>query len=69
MRRLGLTGGKVIALIEPNDARKPTLLAVMARLQKPSAGTVAVDGIDVHRADSSTIACKLAVLRFVSPNR
>lgn len=50
-------------LIGPNGAGKSTLLGLIARLLRPSAGHVRVDGIDVFRAASDAVARKLAILR------
>ncbi|GAB4065084.1 ATP-binding cassette domain-containing protein [Ancylobacter sonchi] len=50
-------------LIGPNGAGKSTLLGLIARLLRPSAGHVRVDGLDVFRAASDAVARKLAILR------
>lgn len=58
-----LPKGRVTSIIGPNGAGKSTLLAVLARLAAPTAGSVTVDGIDVHTASSRDVARTLAVLR------
>lgn len=55
--------GGVTALVGPNGAGKSTLLSVMARLLKPSEGTVTIDGLDVTTTPSDELAKKLAILR------
>ncbi|MDX2376093.1 ATP-binding cassette domain-containing protein [Microbacterium sp. LRZ72] len=53
----------VTALIGPNGAGKSTLFGLVGRLIHPDAGSVRVDGMDVAKADSGTLARTLAVLR------
>lgn len=55
--------GGITALIGPNGAGKSTLLTIMGRLLAPTAGSVLVDGVDVHAARSSQVALMLAILR------
>lgn len=43
----GLEQGAVTALVGPNGAGKTTLLRCLAGLERPYAGTIAVDGVDV----------------------
>ncbi|MCA1908806.1 MAG: ABC transporter ATP-binding protein [Magnetospirillum sp.] len=42
-----LPAGSVTALVGPNGAGKTTLLRCLAGLERPLAGTVAIDGVDV----------------------
>lgn len=55
--------GGITSIIGPNGAGKSTLLGVMARLQRPTAGRVLLDGDDVHHTASKKIARKLGVMR------
>jgi ABC-type multidrug transport system ATPase subunit len=47
---LSVAAGEIVGLLGPNGAGKTTLLKMMCGLLEPSAGTIAVGGIDV-RAD------------------
>lgn len=60
---LSLPRGGLTAIIGPNGAGKSTLLSVMGRLQKPDAGTVTLEGLDLTRAPGREVAKKLALLR------
>lgn len=53
----------VTSLVGPNGAGKSTLLAVIARLLPPDKGSVLVDGLNVHKAQSQVLAKTLSVLR------
>ncbi|GAB3447755.1 iron ABC transporter ATP-binding protein [Insolitispirillum peregrinum] len=55
--------GGVVSLIGPNGAGKSTLLSMMSRLLTMDSGQVLIDGLDVSRTDSPTLARRLAVLR------
>lgn len=54
--------GKVTAIVGSNGSGKSTLLRTMARLLKPAAGTVYLDGHDIARLSTKEIARKLAIL-------
>ncbi|WP_369069942.1 iron ABC transporter ATP-binding protein [Kineococcus terrestris] len=58
-----LAVGGLTSLIGPNGAGKSTLLTITGRLAAPDTGQVLLDGLDVHRAKSSEVARRLAVLR------
>ena len=55
--------GGITALVGPNGAGKSTVLSVMSRLLQADSGSVSVDGMDVRRTDSKTLARHLAILR------
>ncbi|MFI5617580.1 ABC transporter ATP-binding protein [Streptomyces sp. NPDC051567] len=55
--------GGVTSLVGPNGAGKSTLLTILGRISEPTAGTVTVDGLDVHTAPSRDVARILSVLR------
>lgn len=53
--------GEVLALIGPNGAGKTTLLRAMARLLRPGAGAVLLEGGDIWHMPASTVARRLAL--------
>lgn len=61
---LAVRAGEVLALIGPNGAGKTTLLRTLARLLKPSAGSVMIEGVRLG-------SCKADNWRanWPSPNR
>ncbi|WP_119308736.1 ABC transporter ATP-binding protein [Cohaesibacter haloalkalitolerans] len=59
---LSLPKGKLSALIGPNGAGKSTLLSLIARLHALQHGVITVDGLDVSKTPSRTLARKLAIL-------
>ena len=60
---LTLGDGGVTALLGPNGAGKSTLFGVVGRLTRPDAGTITIDGVDLHATPSAQLARTLAVLR------
>jgi heme exporter protein A len=46
---LDLDAGRCLALLGPNGTGKTTLLRILATLLRPTAGTLAIDGIDALR--------------------
>lgn len=54
--------GQVVALIGPSGAGKSTLLRCINLLERPTAGTITVDGVTI-RTDHSVSAKELAALR------
>lgn len=59
---LQLARGKITALIGPNGCGKSTLLKTIARIIEPQAGTVTLQGENVHHMDSRALACQMALL-------
>ena len=57
-----LHAGQVLALVGPNGAGKSTLLAVLAGDITPDAGTVLLQGEDLHRLKLAELARQRAVL-------
>lgn len=60
---LDLPAGGIVALVGPNGAGKSTLLTMIGRLLTPDAGTVEVNGLDVHKTPSSQVARTVSILR------
>lgn len=54
--------GEVVGLLGPNGSGKSTLLRAVAGLLRPSAGSVLVDDVDVHRASRREVARTCAML-------
>ncbi len=54
--------GEFVALVGHNGSGKSTLLRIMARQQRPGAGSVLYDGQDVHRLDDRNFARKIGYL-------
>ncbi|WP_026917674.1 heme ABC transporter ATP-binding protein [Gordonia shandongensis] len=48
--------GQILALVGPNGCGKSTLLSVLSGIRAPDRGSVRVDGLDVRRTDSRTLA-------------
>jgi iron complex transport system ATP-binding protein len=54
--------GRVTAVVGPNGAGKSTLLATLAGTQKPTDGSVTLDGVSLQRLGSAALAQRRAVL-------
>ncbi|MDF9813110.1 ABC transporter ATP-binding protein [Streptomyces sp. SPB162] len=59
---LVLPGGAVTAIVGPNACGKSTLLRGLTRLLSPAAGTVALDGADIHRMPARALARRMGLL-------
>ncbi|MFC4618897.1 ABC transporter ATP-binding protein [Camelliibacillus cellulosilyticus] len=59
---LSIPSGKITALVGPNGSGKSTILKTMARLMKPIAGGVLLDGRSIHKQSTRQIARQLAIL-------
>jgi len=60
---LDIAPGEIHALLGENGAGKSTLLSIVARLMSMDTGTVSVDGLDVTKTPSDTLAKRLSILR------
>lgn len=58
-----IPAGGLTSIIGPNGAGKSTLLSMVSRLIPMEEGIVTVDGLDVSKTPSKTLAKKLAILR------
>ncbi len=59
---LELPAGKVTALVGPNGSGKSTILKALARLLKPRAGTVLLDGRRLSEHGTRGVARRLSIL-------
>src|ERR1700744_2938964 len=57
---LEVEAGKTVALVGPSGSGKTSLVALIARLYDPSAGTVRVDGVDVRDVDLAQLRSEIA---------
>lgn len=53
---VAVDAGEILGIIGPNGAGKSTLLRCINRILTPTAGTVFVDGADVHEASRNDLA-------------
>jgi iron complex transport system ATP-binding protein len=59
---LAIRESQVTVIIGPNACGKSTLLRALARLLKPRAGTVLLDGREIYEQPTKEVATKLAIL-------
>ncbi|WKX69971.1 ABC transporter ATP-binding protein [Streptomyces sp. XD-27] len=59
---LEIPAGRVTALVGPNACGKSTALRALARLLKPAAGAVHLDGRDIAELSARDLALRLALL-------
>jgi ABC-type cobalamin/Fe3+-siderophores transport system ATPase subunit len=59
---LDVPDGEFTVILGPNACGKSTLLRSLARLLKPQAGTVYLDGKDIHRRRARDVATRLGLL-------
>jgi putative ABC transport system ATP-binding protein len=52
--------GELMAIVGPSGSGKSTLLHIMGTLERPSSGTVRIDGIDVSGLDDRRLAAERA---------
>src|SRR5204863_456781 len=53
---LDVTEHEVLAVTGPSGSGKSTLLGLIAGLDRPSTGTIAIDGVDITRLDEDALA-------------
>jgi iron complex transport system ATP-binding protein len=54
--------GEITMIIGPNGCGKSTLLKALSRMMRPARGTVLLDGADIHREPTKTVARRLGLL-------
>ncbi|MBU5444720.1 ABC transporter ATP-binding protein [Paenibacillus sp. MSJ-34] len=59
---LSIPEGKITALVGANGSGKSTILKAMARMMRPQAGTVFLDGKSIHSQPTKEVAKQLAIL-------
>jgi iron complex transport system ATP-binding protein len=59
---VAIPDGRFTAIVGPNACGKSTLLRALARLLRPSAGQVVLDGRDIHRYPAREVARRLGLL-------
>ncbi len=59
---LAVPDGRLTALLGPNGCGKSTLLRTLARLARPLAGSVFLDGADIHALPTREVAQRLGLL-------
>ncbi|MDM5264958.1 ABC transporter ATP-binding protein [Bacillus wiedmannii] len=59
---ISIPNGKITALVGSNGSGKSTILKVMARLMRPTAGCVMLDGEMIHKKSTKEVAKELAIL-------
>jgi len=59
---VGIPGARITVLVGANGCGKSTLLKSFARLLKPAQGVVMLNGKDIHRQSTASVARDLAIL-------
>jgi heme ABC exporter ATP-binding subunit CcmA len=59
---LSVQQGEFLTLFGPNGAGKSTLIKILARLVRPSAGTVQVFGIDLQGSNAATVQPRIGLM-------
>ncbi|MCU0571600.1 MAG: ATP-binding cassette domain-containing protein [Syntrophobacteraceae bacterium] len=62
VRELVLAKGEVLAVVGPNGAGKSSLLLMLALLQKPTEGTIRIDGEPTHNGNRLDLRRRMATV-------
>jgi ATP-binding cassette subfamily B protein len=54
--------GETVALVGPSGAGKSTLLRLLLRFHDPDSGTIALDGVPIHRLDPRMLRTQFAIV-------
>jgi ATP-binding cassette subfamily B protein len=54
--------GETVALVGPSGAGKSTVFTLLLRFHDPDAGTIALDGVDLHAAEPSALRDAIALV-------
>ena len=63
---LAVAQGEIVSILGPNGSGKSTFLKALSRNIKLKAGTITLDGRDIHSFGAKEIACHLAMLHQAS---
>ncbi len=63
-----LDAGRVLGVVGPNGAGKTTLLRMLYRFQRPTAGSVRLDGSDIWQMPARTVAQRVAAVLQEQPS-
>ncbi|UDF02885.1 ABC transporter transmembrane domain-containing protein [Asticcacaulis sp. AND118] len=59
---LSVQPGETVALVGPSGAGKSTVFKLLLRYYEPSAGAIALDGVDIARADPKAVRRRLSLV-------
>ena len=59
---LQIAAGESVALVGPSGAGKSTVLSLVLRFYRPSAGRILMDGVDVAQVDPTALRARMAIV-------
>ncbi|MDR2256835.1 MAG: ABC transporter ATP-binding protein [Arthrobacter sp.] len=68
---LEVPAGEFTVVVGPNACGKSTLLRALSRLHRPAAGSIVLDGEDIHSLDTKSVARRVGLLpqSAIAPER